>query len=126
MGVHSKQIVLNSLISNVQCTIVESVGDAVYFSSNNTVSRADASDISTARVSGFIESKQSNTECVVRIGGTLSKSGLSINTYFLDTSPGQISINPPTASGNVVVKVGFGKSSTKLLVEVSQNRVIRS
>jgi len=117
----------DNIIEGVICTTQEIVGDAVYFSGPNMVSKASALSLTTSRVVGFITAKKNNLECTVRIGGFLEKSGLVENsTYFLDIVPGQITVFPPTLSGSVVVKVGIGKSSSSLLVEVSQNRVIRN
>jgi len=115
-----------NIIENVTCSITDSVGDAVYFSGVNIVTKASALSISTARVVGFIEEKQSNTKCKLRIGGVLFKSGLSVGTYFLDIIPGKITLLPPTLSNSVVVKVGVAKSADTFVVEVSQNRVVRS
>jgi len=128
MSVRSKASVADdNLVKELLCTLTESIGDVVYYSSTNTVAQADASDLSTSRVIGFIESKQSDTVCTVRIGGFTVTSGLSVgNRYFLSTTPGQISMTPPTNSGNVIVKVGTAKSASSFHVEVASDLVIRA
>ena len=128
MSIHLTAIVTSvQLISSIICSASESVGDAVYFSTNDTVTRASASSINTAKVCGFIDSKQSATECTIRVGGLLEKSGLTANNkYFLSTTLGAVSSTPPTGSGQVVVQLGLAKSATSLLVEISSNRLIKA
>jgi len=128
MAVRSQAIgSVDNLIKGVICTVSEIIGDAVYFSFDNTVSKANASDLSTSKVIGFIESKQNDTECTVRIGGILSKTGIVAgNRYFLSTTSGQISSTPPTAPGNVVVKLGTAKSTELFHVEIASDLVIRA
>ena len=128
MSVRSKAIVADeNLIKDIICTLTEAVGDVVYYSNSNTVAQADASNLSTSKVIGFIESKQSDTLCTVRIGGFITSSGLTVGSrYFLSTTPGQMSVTPPTNSGNVVVKVGTAKSTDSFHVEVASDLVIRA
>lgn len=114
-------------ISGLSCTANEMIGDAVYFSSANTVSRANALNISFARVVGFIESKQSATSCTIKTSGFISLSGLtSYSQYFLSETDGQISTSIPIGTGKVIVKLGISQSATKFLINISPERVVRA
>jgi hypothetical protein len=38
-------------------------------------------------------------------------------TYFLDTTPGGVTVTPPASAGNLIQKVGFAKSATELMFD---------
>lgn len=109
-----------SLTFEANCSINEVVGDAVYLSGSNTVAKANASDISTSPVIGFIVEKPTSTSCVVQTEGEFSyPSPLSSNTvYFLDTVGGGITTTPPSSSGNVLQELGTSLNNGSLLIKL--------
>jgi len=112
---------------NADCTAAESVGDAVYVESASELRSADASDISTADVVGFIISKPTSTTCTVRVAGIVTLSGLTAGaSYFLSETVGNITTAPPTVSGSVVNRVGVALDSTQLILQLGGNLTIRT
>lgn len=109
-----------SLSFEATCTASENVGDAVYLSGPNTVSKANASDISTAPVIGFISEKQNATTCIVQTEGELTYPGSLVadTVYFLDTTNGSITSTPPTGSGTILQELGTSLDSTSLLIKL--------
>lgn len=109
------------------CPSAVSVGDAVYISGSNSVDKADANDVSTFPVIGFVSQKptttQATTQAILRYFGELDVfSGLSPGvTYYLSETPGQISSVAPTAGGSVVQRVGFPRSATTLVIVLDGN-----
>ena len=112
----------------VNCTAAESVSDAVYIYGSEQARRASATDISTAKVIGFVTSKPTNTTCYVLLFGVYAGfGGLTPGAgYFLSESAGQIVTWPPTAPATVVNHVGIALTTTKLFVNLSDNYMIRS
>lgn len=115
-------------ISDVNCTNSEQVNDAVYISSDSQVSRAIANSKYSSIVFGFIKSKQTSTKCTLTNQGLLSGfTGLIAGrNYFLSSAnPGQITINPPTGTGNFLTRVGIAYNTTTLFIEIDRNIIIR-
>lgn len=95
------------------------IRDAVYISSANSVSPADASALATSEVVGFALAAASATASVqVRHEGVVPGfSGLTPGArQFLSLTTGAITATPPTASGEVVFLVGYAKSATELFI----------
>lgn len=98
--------------------------DAVYISAADNVSKADADAGSGAgRVIGFAKSTVNDTDPVdVQKAGVMS--GFSSLTagdrYFLDTTAGAITNSVPSASGAVIVQVGYAKNTTDLDIQINQ------
>lgn len=95
--------------------------DAVYIDSADTVLKADATSTSTAKVIGFapLAISATNNGSVQEDGvlaGVLS-SATAGDVYFLSETAGQISTSRPTASGSMVVKVGYAKNATDLHIQ---------
>jgi hypothetical protein len=110
------------------CTATEQVNDLVYISAANTVAQANATDISTAQVVGFIASKSNDTTCRIRTYGVLNGfTGLTFGRqYFLSTTSGSVSLSAPTASDTVLVRVGKAVDADTLFVNINNNYIIRS
>ncbi len=110
------------------CDTAVNVGEAVYVRPDGIFDKADASDISTAKVIGFVSEKSGTTACTVRISGEIETfSGLtSGDYYFLSTTEGAIDNSAPVAAGEVVTGVGKAVSSSKLIVELQNMYTIRS
>lgn len=116
------------VVTNLTCTTTTKVREAVYISADDTVKRAKADSIASARVFGFVTSKQSTTKCTVMTKGLLSGfTGLVAGkTYFLDPSTiGAITTTPPSGSGQILLKLGRSLNSTTLYVDVDTSLVIR-
>lgn len=95
--------------------------DAVYISGADTVLKADATATSTAKVIGFAPNAIAATS-----NGDIQEDGIisgilsgatAGDVYFLSETAGQIATTRPTASGSMVVKVGYAKNATDLQVQ---------
>lgn len=103
------------------CTAAEQVGHAVYVTGAGEVRRADATDRATMPALGFIVSKSSDTQCMVRLRGPLAAfAGLSPGVIYTIAkgSPGSITGTVISAPG-VDQKVGTAMSATTLDVNPS-------
>jgi len=115
-------------ITGVECSPTVQLGDAVYSAGNNIVSQALATDLSTSLVVGFVVDKDSETECSIAIDGLIINfPGITPNTqYFLSRNvPGAISTIPPTASGDILVRIGVGWDTDKFLIQIDPSSIIR-
>jgi len=119
----------NNRISNVPCETAASVGDWVAMDVTGTAYRALADSFANSNVLGLVEEKASATSCTIRVSGVSLAlfSGLDPSyEYFLsDTTPGGMSIAPPTGSGHVILRVGQPFSATTFFVSRGQ-RLVRS
>jgi hypothetical protein len=90
---------------------------SVWNSSGAKVRKANATD-STKIGIGFVDAAvSSSASATVEFAGIISGlSGLTIGAdYFLATTGGGITTTPPSASGNIVQKIGTALSATELL-----------
>jgi hypothetical protein len=82
------------------------------------IRKADATD-DTKPVNGFVPAAilSGATGTMIAPGARLTGlSGLAPgSTYYLDASPGAITVTPPAAAGNLVQEVGVALSATDLL-----------
>lgn len=113
--------IISKLQINATCAANTVLGDAVYVFTDGTLRKANASSINTAKVIGFIDTKQSSTSCTITLSGVITViSGLTPGkAYFLSDVAGGIQDFPPIGSGNVVTQVGIALSSSQLLVGLS-------
>lgn len=111
-----------------QYTAGVAVRDVVYQSASNTVDRASASAVSTARPLGIVRRLDEPDPgfCEVQIGGDLDGfAGLTPGkVYILSKQAGQIlaeddtgNPNYPSASGEVIQEIGVANTSSSLLVQ---------
>ena len=109
------------------CTATEQIGDAVYVFADGEVRQANNASLATAKVMGFIATKPTTTSCLVRIVGLITSiAGLNPGSqYFLGASGG-ISLTAPTITGSVAVKLGESIGTSEFLINISNNRLIRS
>ena len=102
--------------------------EAVYISSNDTVLPADADALSTAKVIGVapLAISQGNTGAIITFGlaeSAISGIGASAgDPIFLSTTSGALATSPPIGFGDVVVRVGWAKNTTDLLVNIGPLR----
>ncbi len=108
------------------CPTTVAVGNVVYLSGADTVDQADADSASTMIAIGFVIDKPTTTSAVVQYGGEYAGFvGLTPGeTYFVSTVAGAIVLssdgNYPTAAGSVVQEVGFARSATTLVIDISR------
>lgn len=99
--------------------------DVVYFSSNDTVDKADASITAKARPVGVVESKPTTTTCkVVQIGVVAGYAGLTAggSVWLSPTTPGGITQTALGTPGHTSVIVGEAKSATAIAVRLEPRR----
>lgn len=99
-----------------------SVLDAVYLDSDGVYKAALADNIDTAKVIGFVVSKDNATTATIRKSGKLEGfTSLTIGGfYYLDaTVAGGISSTIVSSPGHVRIGLGVALSSTELLIDIS-------
>lgn len=110
------------------CPGTVAVGDAVYSSGSGSCDKADADVPAQLPVIGFVISKPTATSAVVQYYGEASVFGGLVPdaTYFLSTTPGQITTTAPSAPGSAVQRLGFAKTATTLVLMVDRDFVVLS
>jgi hypothetical protein len=112
-----------ALVSSVySCPSGVSVGDAVYLSAADTVDQADADDLTKIPCIGVVISKPTSTSCQVQYYGELSGfAGLAPGgTIYLAKTAGALTQVAPTAVGDVVQRIGFARSTTVAVLQITQ------
>jgi len=100
------------------------IGDAVYLSGSGTVDKADATSSATVPVIGFAVTAVSPGPgaCVIRRNGLIPISTSVLvpgNTYWLNTTAGQITTNlTGYTPGNVVQELGVAFDINNLLISL--------
>jgi len=108
---------------NYSCSAGEAVGDAVYVSGADTVTKADAASETTAPAIGIIKTKPTPTTCkVVTDGECAVFVGLIPGDvyYLAKGTPGGITSTPISAPG-VSQKLGEAKNATTLEVNIDSD-----
>ena len=104
----------------VTCEAAVQVLDIVYLKATDLYARANATDIATMPVEGFVVFKPTTTSAWGRPSGSVPGLTLVPDTaYFAAESDGQITATPPTAAGHVLQSVGRAENATTLLVQIS-------
>lgn len=105
------------------CPAGVAVLDAVYLSAAGAVDQADADDVSKQPLIGIVASKPGATTAIVTYYGELGGFvGLTPgDTYYLSTTPGQITNVAPGNPGDIVQRIGFAKDATTLMVMVDRD-----
>jgi len=113
-----QDVVSTNIILN--CSTFEKVGDFVYISGSNTVSKTDISNINSSLALGVIVSKPTATTCEVQMEGLCNVfTGLIPGrTYFLSLTKGSISSLPPVISGSILLEVGKALTPTSLILHI--------
>ena len=109
------------------CPVGVAVRDVVYLSAADNCDLADADDSLKQPVIGIVNNKIDPTTCDVQYNGEIGGFvGLTAGvTYFLSTTPGQITVTPPSGPpGAIVQRVGFAKNTTTLVILVDRDIVI--
>ena len=118
---------LNTNSVQFNCDASLNVNDAVYIVDTQEVAAANASNITTSGVIGFVSNKETDITCDVTLNGVVDGfSSLSVgSTYFLDAIDGRITNIPVTTAGQVVISIGYALSETQLFVKIG-SPIIRS
>ena len=105
------------------CPINVQVLDVVYQAGSGTCSRAIASSTAGMPAIGVCINKPSGSSCIIaRSGEVPGFSGLTPDTYYYvsDTAVGGITPTPPSGGGTVIQQVGYARTSSILVVELSR------
>lgn len=108
------------------CAATVDVLDVVYLISPNTIEEADNDGASTYLVVGAVVEKPTSTTAKVQYSGEIvGYSGLTPGeTYYLSDTPGEITITPPSTTGQRLQKVGFAKNATTLVLMIDRDFII--
>lgn len=125
LGPGSPEVILD----NVTCLSSVYIGSLVKMNGAGVAENAQADSEANANVIGVCESKADSTTCTIRVCGVTGSIFAGLDTtkeYFLSSSvAGGMTTTPPTATGNVVLKIGQPFSSTKMFV-LKGIRMVRS
>lgn len=115
-------------VGGLTCLSGDAVGDWMYVSSASTITKADADGSGTYPALGVIVSKESTTECTVRIAGLVTGlSGLTAGAaYYLSTTAGAIVATPPTAPAGAPVAIAISTTSLVVLPLGALSAALRS
>jgi hypothetical protein len=95
------------------------IGEVLYISAANTVSKADAS--TNYEAMGFAKTADGVGGSTIEVqseGIIEGLAGLTAGSrYFLDTTAGAVTATAPTGSGSRVLQVGFAKNTTDLHIQ---------
>lgn len=110
----------NVVLTDVPCNAAVAVGDWVRLDGTSTCQKAIADSEANSNVLGVVEEKASAVLCTVRVLGVSSGifAGLDVaQEYFLSASTaGAMTTTPPSASGEILLKLGQPFSATEFLV----------
>jgi len=119
----------NVVLKDVPCDLSVYIKSAVRMDALGIAYNALADILSNSNVIGIVESKPTTTTCNIRVLGTSTTifTGLDVTKeYYLSASvAGGLTVSPPTASGNVRLKIGQPFSATEFLV-VKGTRTVRA
>ena len=112
----------------IQASETLSAGDLVNIWDSGGTFKVRKADATAAgkEAHGFVLSAANiNTIATVYLEGTITGfTGLNPTRYYLSTTPGSITSNPPTGSGNVVQFIGPAVSSTEISFEATDGIVL--
>lgn len=96
--------------------------DVVYQTGSNSVDQARADSVSTMPAVGVVRAKPTATTCIIARSGGVSGLSLTADTYYYvsASTAGAITSTPPSGSGNRVQQVGYAKTTSTLVVELSR------
>ena len=112
------------------CTSDVEVGDLVYLSGANSVSKAKADTINTMPILGVVFTKYSPTRCNVADDYILKDLDPSLlptdGVYYASVSEaGKFQNTPPTASQSILQKIGFKMDNTTLRILINETYIKR-
>lgn len=118
----------NAILTNVACDATVYAGAAVRLESG-TAYNALADSLTNSNIIGIVDSKVSATICNIRLSGTTDGNqftGLDeTKEYYLSaTIAGAITDVPPSATGNILLRVGQPFDSQNMVV-IKGTRTVR-
>lgn len=108
------------------CPPTVALYDAVYLSGANAVDLADGDNPITFPCMGIVVEKPTATTAKVAYAGKVAGfAGLVPgDTYFIDTTPGQITNTAPSNPGDVVQKIGWARNATTLVLQLDRDYTV--
>ena len=105
------------------CGASVNLNDAVAITAADTVEQAEADNAARRPAAGIVVSKPTATSCIIRYSGELAGfTGLTPGaTYYLDVTPGGITLTPPSGGGDVRQVVGAALNTTTLIVDIERD-----
>jgi len=95
--------------------------DMAYISAADTAGRASAADATKIAI-GMVRSLSGGMATVRKDGEVTGLAGLVPGaTYYLDVAEGGITNVPPSASGQIVQKIGVAVDATTILLQVDRD-----
>ena len=115
------------VIENVPCDATVYVNAAVRMSGGGVAFNALADSVANSAVLGICISKQSATECTIRVSGKTNSIFVGLDPtmeYFLsDTVAGAITTTIPTDPGHIVLRLGQPFSTTEFVIDKATRMV---
>jgi hypothetical protein len=109
----------NSVCNPYTAGEILAVGEVVYISAADTVSKADHTTNYQAIGMASTAAAAAASVDVCSEGVVSGLTGLTAGSrYFLDSTAGAITTTIPTGSGNRIVQMGFAKSATELQLQI--------
>jgi hypothetical protein len=104
------------------CPATVVVRDVVYQTGANSVDKALANVIATMPAVGVVRAKPTATTCIIARSGEVPGYTLTADSYYFVSAAaaGAITATPPNTSGSVVQQVGYAKTTSDLVVELSR------
>lgn len=110
--------------NSFNCATTVNVGDIVYVSGNNTIDKADNTNINTIPCIGIVGSKPTATTAIVKSSGKLSGfSGIIPGQRYYVGTNGTMITSPPIAVDSITQIVAIGLDNTTILMTISYNYV---
>lgn len=104
------------------CPATVAIRDVVYQTGPDSVDKARANTTATMPSVGIVRAKPNPTTCIVGRSGEMTGFTLTADNYYYvsATTAGAVTITPPSTSGNVIQQVGYAKTASILVVELSR------
>lgn len=110
------------VVITMNCDVAVQVGDAVYVSSSNTASQAQADNSNTAYAIGVVTAKSAPTVCEVTLAGRAEAAAYVLTPgtryYLSESTPGALTSTIPTGSGEYIALVGTAITANALVLQV--------
>lgn len=104
------------------CPATVSLRDTVYQTGASSVDKARANAAGTMPAVGVVRAKPTATTCIIARSGEVPGFTLAADTYYYvsASTAGAITNIPPSTSGNLIQQVGYAKTTSVLVVELSR------
>ena len=104
------------------CPATVTLRDVVYQTGTGSVDKAQANATTTMPALGVVRAKPTSTTCIIARSGEVPGYTLTADNYYYasSTTAGGITLTPPSTSGDVIQQIGYAKTATDLVVELSR------